>query len=294
MTLGLPRRADLDPRAVLAGMAPEHSGAALRELGEGFDNVVWAVGERLCLRVSKTADAGTRAHEAARDADLLSLVAAHVTVPTNRVVAVHPEEGALLMTLLAGPTADLVRPTDPRRVAATLGRLLDELAAVPVDAAARLVPPERSRADTVAETAAAWREAATLLPAGDRRSVERFLDRPPPERSGHHVLVHHDLRDEHLVMRPDGADLLGVIDWSDAVLGDPARDLACVALDLGPAVLDLVLETLGRSADHDLRARALWEAARAGVEGVAYRAVHGRPSLPTALTALRQVLAEPW
>ena len=52
----MPRRDDPDPRSVLAALDATLAGAAVRELGAGFDNVAWAVDERLCLRVSKKRD----------------------------------------------------------------------------------------------------------------------------------------------------------------------------------------------------------------------------------------------
>ncbi|NHA69185.1 phosphotransferase family protein [Phycicoccus flavus] len=289
--VGRARRADLDPRALVAGLAPALADAPLRELGEGFDNLAWAVGDRFCLRVSKDPDPGGRRRAVERDAALLALAAAHVRLPTNEVVAANADEGALLLTLLAGPTADLVRPTDAGRVATTLARLVSDLAAVPLDAAAGLVVRDRPPAAWLADTAAEWSVAAPLLPTGEREAVDRFLARPAPEESARLVFSHNDLGDEHLVMAPDGRDVLGVIDWSDALLGDRARDLALVALDLGPPMLDLVLARLAPAPDPALRERALWFAARAGVEGVAYRATHARPSLPVARAALGRVLA---
>ncbi|MYR63872.1 phosphotransferase, partial [Streptomyces sp. SID625] len=51
-------------------------------------------------------------------------------------------------------------------------------------------------------------------------------------RSHAAVLVHHDLKGEHLVLSPDGR-VRGVLDWTDAVIGDPAEDIAGLALAVG-------------------------------------------------------------
>lgn len=92
--------------------------------------------------------------------------------------------------------------------------------------------------------------------------MERFFEDPVPDERDQQVFSHNDLGDEHLVMAPDGADVAGVIDWRDAVLGDPARDLALLAFDFGPGVLDLVLDRLEPRPDAGLRGRALWFAGR--------------------------------
>jgi aminoglycoside phosphotransferase (APT) family kinase protein len=44
--------------------------------------------------------------------------------------------------------------------------------------------------------------------------------------------VHHGLLGEHLVVSPDGR-VRGVLDWSGAVTGDPAEDIAGLALAVG-------------------------------------------------------------
>lgn len=51
------------------------------------------------------------------------------------------------------------------------------------------------------------------------------------------ALVHYDLKGEHLLLAPGGR-VSGVLDWTDAVLGDPAEDIAGLALSIGaPAAL---------------------------------------------------------
>jgi aminoglycoside phosphotransferase (APT) family kinase protein len=50
--------------------------------------------------------------------------------------------------------------------------------------------------------------------------------------AGAAVLVHHDLRGEHLVVSGDGR-VRGVLGWSDAVIGDPAEDIASLAVAVG-------------------------------------------------------------
>lgn len=40
------------------------------------------------------------------------------------------------------------------------------------------------------------------------------------------VLLHADLRDEHILLAPDGSHVVGIIDWTDASRGDAAHDFA--------------------------------------------------------------------
>lgn len=79
------------------------------------------------------------------------------------------------------------------------------------------------------------------------------------------VLVHGDVRAEHLYRDPDGR-LVGVIDFGDVVLGDPAYDF----FKLGAGFADQLLGHYGGAVDSSFRARIaayealelLWEVAR--------------------------------
>lgn len=42
-------------------------------------------------------------------------------------------------------------------------------------------------------------------------------------------LTHDDVSPEHLLVDPDRGELVGILDWSDAALGNPARDFAPLA-----------------------------------------------------------------
>ncbi len=47
---------------------------------------------------------------------------------------------------------------------------------------------------------------------------------PPPRYEGPLRFIHHDLSPEHLIVDPNTGQLAGILDWTDAVLGDAARD----------------------------------------------------------------------
>jgi aminoglycoside phosphotransferase (APT) family kinase protein len=64
--------------------------------------------------------------------------------------------------------------------------------------------------DSVVDRALAW------VRDNDRRQPAAF--------AGPLRLIHDDLAPEHLLVDPETGNLLGILDWSDALLGDPARD----------------------------------------------------------------------
>lgn len=81
----------------------------------------------------------------------------------------------------------------------------------------------------------------------------------PPEPSTPPRPIHGDLGAEHILMDPGTGTLTGLIDWSDAVVGDPANDFVGVAATWGRAGLDRALEAYGPT-DPGLRARAVFMA----------------------------------
>ena len=82
------------------------------------------------------------------------------------------------------------------------------------------------------------------------------------------ALVHRDIRAEHLYLDAKG-DLVGVIDFGDATVDDPALDFAKISRDFGNRFVHLLLTHYRGPAKEDLLARAqiysrldtLWEVA---------------------------------
>ncbi|MEI2777854.1 MAG: aminoglycoside phosphotransferase family protein [Tetrasphaera sp.] len=290
----LPRRSNIGPDAVLAERDPGLRDAKLSELGEGWDNVACAVirdeGEpRVVLRISKIVDPQERSQVVVQDVALLDFVAQHASLATNVVAAADPGNGVLLMSLVPGEGADRLAPRDEAAAAAALGRFLGGIHRA--DAPAGLVAAATSLTTWPAQAQAEFAASATLFADPDRRAIEAFLAERPPEGAPHNILCHNDLGDEHVIVDTARSDVVGVIDWSDAVLGDPARDFALLMFDFGPAFCERTLAAYDRPVDSDLCSRARWFGARAGVVGVAHRAREHDPGLSSTLARLRRVLA---
>ena len=80
-----------------------------------------------------------------------------------------------------------------------------------------------------------------------------------------------DLGTEHVLVAEGGSAVTGVIDWTDAAIADPARDLALIYRDLGPEVFELTLAHYdGGRFDEADRERAVFYARCKLLEDVAY------------------------
>jgi aminoglycoside 2''-phosphotransferase len=70
------------------------------------------------------------------------------------------------------------------------------------------------------------------------------------------VLVHRDLAPEHILVDDDGR-VVGLIDFEDAAIGDPAIDFAGLSGILGPARVETLIADYGRPISRD-RLRCYW------------------------------------
>lgn len=216
--------------------------AAVRTLGRGTDHTALLIDDDLVARISNDDDVDP--DEIAREARLLEVVGAALPVAVPEVAAVDPAAGLLIVTRLPGVSL-LDRPSpDPSRLVPHLVALLGSLRAIPAERTDGVVELDDAEPGAwLDEVAATFASVAHRLDTAQRDAVERFLGEPPPPPADRHVLCHNDLGAEHLLAGDEGA-IVGVIDWSDAALADPAADLGRLGRDLGPAVATQVAADL--------------------------------------------------
>lgn len=271
----LPTR-HVDVAAVLGRLLPDAPPPVL--LGEGWDNVVYAVGDAHVLRVAKEPDPARRVLVARKDAAILALAERHSSLAVPEVLAVDETEGAILHTRVPGRPMSELPPASPKAAAETLGAFLTRLHTVPaVEAAGVVTPFEPLQQWNAANIVAALPRIAEVLDAPLLARVEAFLDDPLPDTPRPMAFCHSDLGDEHIMVDEISRTVCGVIDWSDAILGDPARDLALLLLDLGRDFERSVLAAYHAPRDTGLEARMRWYAAAAGIHGLSDRVVHDGP-----------------
>ena len=259
------------PEDLLATLAPDRR-ARVEPLGEGWDNVVWAVDDDLVLRVVKDPDPTVRRTTVERDVALLEFAGRHSTLPPPRVVAAAPEAGALLTTRIPGVAAVEAGRLDAAALADDLAAFLSGLHGVDPVLAGEVVAPEPDPAEVwLEQVGEEYAEVADDVDADLRAPVEAFLAASPPPPARDLVFCHNDVRDDHVMVDPASGRVTGIIDWGDAVLGDPALDLATVLTDFGPQVLARVLSGYRHPREVGLTDRIRWVARRRMVEDLAWR-----------------------
>ncbi|HET9016939.1 MAG TPA: phosphotransferase [Thermomicrobiaceae bacterium] len=224
-------------RALVAVAFPGIDVGRVAPLGAGWDGTAFTVGDRLVFRFPRRAEVAARLRV---EVALLAELGPALPLPVPRPDHVAP--GALDFPwtfagypLLRGVPLDAVALDDPAigRVADDLGRFLAALHRFPADRAAALGVPAFTPERWVERTAALWERALPVVAVrlGDERAARldgawrarladrRLLDFTP-------VLVHGDLALEHVLVDPESGRVGGVIDFTDAMVADPALDYA--------------------------------------------------------------------
>ncbi|MFF4349639.1 aminoglycoside phosphotransferase family protein [Streptomyces sp. NPDC001530] len=222
-------------RSLLAEGAAAGAGPDVRPVVAGGEHCTWWVGTRHVLRLAQDRDASARQR---RELRLRDLVRPHVGVPVPVSVAHGEWASGLSYTLdtrLPGVSGEEQAVSAVGE--ADLAGLLTGLREVPVRQAEALgVPRVAPRSLEALRTAAA--RAAEQLAAADEFDPARLAQLTAPAavqlaaQPAAAVLVHHDLKGEHLVVSADGR-VRGVLDWTDTVIGDPAEDIAGLAIAVG-------------------------------------------------------------
>ncbi|QTE01688.1 phosphotransferase family protein [Streptomyces cyanogenus] len=235
-------------RSLLKEGGDDAGGPDVRPVTEDREHTWW-IGSRHVLRLAPDREASVRRR---RELRLRDLIRPHVPVAVPTSVAHGDWAPGLAYTLdtrVPGGTAD---EYDVSAVGeADLAGLLSGLRAVPARQAEALGVPRTAPRSLEALRRMAV-HAAERLAAADEFDAARLHQLTPPgaaqlaAQPGTAVLTHHGLTGAHVVVSADGR-VRGILDWTAAALGDPAEDIAGLAVAVGspPAVRAATLAGYG-------------------------------------------------
>lgn len=175
-----------------------------------------------------------------------------------------------------------VLPSAATELAARVGRMMAALATLVVDGSTERLPVDEDGPEVwLAGVEGFLRIVGTVIGPTRRRAVERFVATaaPPGLAGANRRFAHNDLGAEHILV-DDRLEIVGVIDWSDAALADPAADLGRLLRDLGAVCLGAAVDGYGVAGIDrlSLLEHATWYARCLAVENLAF-AITDRPDL---------------
>ncbi len=203
-----------------------------RPLAAGWDNELFMLGENWVFRFPKRAE---RVPWLLRETQIMPLMAEALGAMVPRFEYVGRPSAAFPYAfvgyrLLWGKGADQIESLDQDGLAKDVGRMLSRLHRVD----ATRVPPtplgwEPEPWSVLASGLASV--ASRVRPLLDSRLLtlaEPYLsgDVLEPAQDGPRRFIHNDICPDHLLVDPESSRLSGVIDFSDAVIGDPVLDFA--------------------------------------------------------------------
>ncbi|MER6180327.1 aminoglycoside phosphotransferase family protein [Streptomyces sp. NPDC001652] len=269
-----------------AGAGPE-----VRPVAESAEPATWWVGSRHVLRLAPDREAALRQR---RELRLRDLVRPHIPAAVPASVAHGEWTPGLTYTLDALLPGGSAREHDVSAVGeADLAALLTGLREVPARQAETLGVPRTAPRSLEALRRAAERSARRLAAADefDAGRLHQLTSAAAVQlaaQPGTAVLVHHGLTGDHLVVSADGR-VRGVLGWAEAIVGDPAEDIAGLALAVGSPAAVRAATLAGYGARPCLR--GLWLARCDAVVRLAQR-LEGRGAIP--LPELRVQLGHAW
>ena len=259
-------------------------------IGDGSDHWAFEVNGAFIARVRKHCDQHT-ADDIEREAGLLDVVSRASPIPVPKVVAMEPQAGLIVFRRLPGISLLERLPSNPLVFAEPLAEFVASIHGIPCSLVEDLVEPDEYSLEAYRSDAIDYmKRAASRLSDSQRRCVERFLASSPPPESANRTFCHNDLGAEHILASDDLSRLTGIIDWSDAAIADPAKDVGRVLRDFGFGVAEAALRRT--SGNEATLIRATFYARCALLEDLAYGIEESRPSyLDHALARLDETFA---
>nr|AMP56716.1 APH [uncultured bacterium] len=236
-------------------------------MGEGLDNTAWLVNDELVIRQAHEPDP----EAIRREATLLRLIRRYATLPTPDVLFSDPDAGILAYLALPGTPLIDIPDADTTSLAEPLGAFLAAIHAIPFADVQELVPNENEPLqEWLDEAVDSYDIIAGHIHLPERERVAAFLAAPPPPGPERLAFCHNDFGAEHILVDPATMRITGIIDWTDAAIADPMRDLALILRDLGPDALNRARAAYSTPlTDADMQ-RLLFHARCKLIEDIAY------------------------
>jgi aminoglycoside phosphotransferase (APT) family kinase protein len=229
-------------RLLLNRQFPQLSALPIQEIGNGWDNTVYRVGDEYVFRFPRRDIAITLLNT---EAKILPKLEHYITVPYAKPLFFGKESDDypapfLGYTYLPGKFPIGISDETRMKSASKLARFLKNLHAFPVDIAeqAGVLSDQRNLTDIAGRKEKMLNLLSNLtlyITQAELNEIADYLRGIHLDQAKHrYVLIHGDLHFKNILV-DDVGELSGIIDWGDVNLGHPACDLSIVYSFLPPA-----------------------------------------------------------
>ena len=217
-------------------------------LGEGWSCVVYLVDSQYVFKLAKKAEGGA---ELVKEAKLLEFLEARLPATTPTIHCVFPESkawenGYSVQGFIDGTSLSKA-PSNLDMMADRVGTTLRVLHSLPQEGLGELTNPS-FRNEPHRFLAEALDRIQQRYGKATRQQIDLACNRFLDTRDFFEFvpcLIHGDLHDEHIIQINDRK--IGLIDWGDAVFGDPDRDFLLLYQQMGQGFVSRCAQAYGHN-----------------------------------------------
>lgn len=276
---------DVLARRLLRNQFPSIPCTTITPLGEDYDSVAFCVDKEWVFRFPKRAEVASQLQS---ETQLLQHLAAEapIAIPSPQFFGEPATDFPFPFCgyrYIPGVPSNLVDVhAIPGQQFERLGRFLSWLHALPrelAEANSRSFYDSSSTLEECrAEALETFHDVETAAPEAPLDIWFRYLRDEIPESctDADLVVVHSDMAAEHILFDSSRIEFSGIIDWSDAGIGDPALDISAFVHWGSASVLAHAMSAYDRPVNEALLRRAHYFAAARGVADVTFGLERGR------------------
>jgi aminoglycoside phosphotransferase (APT) family kinase protein len=282
---------------LIAAQFPALRGQPVRWLGAGWDNELFSVGGDWILRFPLRAE---RVPWLAREITIMSVVSGQLAprVPVFELIG-EPSDAFPYPFVgyrrVPGAGAGEIPAAGRARLAADIAELFSALHRIDPG----IVPPtpggweQGAWDDLLADLATAADHARPLLGASMLARAGPYLAGliPPPPQDGPLRFIHNDICADHLIADPGTGRLTGLIDFTDAMNGDPVHDFAGLITVGGYGFIRQVVAGYDLPLGGGFPARLEWLCRVLTLTWLAEAVAHDSASIPSRLSWVDRAFA---
>lgn len=232
--------------------------AQCHRFSEGTDHAVYAIGDQYVARCLPSSDRAIK--NLRRDAAVQRLAKNYISNPEiiaevlDSPLKVGEWQGNIERRI-QGISLHQSSPTP--KTEEDLAKFLLDMRSVPIEEALAAPGYQREKVNIklrITKAIRAWEEVVSAGHAEDpANKIREAMDgklrllKSLPEDPYTPTFVHGDLNTENILLSPNTGSIAGIIDWSDAIVGDPCIDISGVMFAIGASGARRVANLAGQS-----------------------------------------------